>query len=400
MSKSQKKLERAFKLIKRDKTDDALNILRPIIDSEPDNIDAWWLLAYASTEPQEVRGALLRVLRLDPNYTNAPKAREMLARLNQEYPPDADEIAAYPELQTSAFPDVFEADDDLFPEGDFQSTGIEFEAEPGDATAPFAEDIFGDTFEPSLETQQDTGDIFAEEDPFSVMGETPFVSGGFEDEFEENSEAIFAPPKPVETTSIQFESEPLDEEARATQEERAFRKSERGKRFIRLFVGLVLIAAVVAVLLLLVSLGSDGEATEPVELSAVAVESDQIQSVLVAVQDQLQRTGFGAGSQALIAKSDLGDTLFAEVCTSPDRSLPQIINESMEIVASQASNVQEELDAVGVTITTCDGDKRDTLYRAFVSVDNVMRYLNGELDDGGADTSIIQARFQEMWETP
>ena len=55
MSESRKELERAFKLIKRDETEEAQQIIRPILDREPENVDAWWLLAYAVTEPREVR---------------------------------------------------------------------------------------------------------------------------------------------------------------------------------------------------------------------------------------------------------------------------------------------------------------------------------------------------------
>ncbi len=117
---SRKELERAFKLIKRDQTDEALSILRPIVVEEPDNVHAWWLLAYAETEPRTVREALVKVLSLDPDYANAPKAREMLEKLNDEFPPDANELADYPELANYYQPPSrFEPtlDEDLSPFG-------------------------------------------------------------------------------------------------------------------------------------------------------------------------------------------------------------------------------------------------------------------------------------------
>ena len=38
-------LQRAYTLIKEEQIDDALAILRPIVLNEPENVDAWWLLA-------------------------------------------------------------------------------------------------------------------------------------------------------------------------------------------------------------------------------------------------------------------------------------------------------------------------------------------------------------------
>jgi Tfp pilus assembly protein PilF len=57
MSTTAENLKRAYQLIRNDQTADAQNILRPILDSEPDKALAWWLLAYAADDPKEVRYA-------------------------------------------------------------------------------------------------------------------------------------------------------------------------------------------------------------------------------------------------------------------------------------------------------------------------------------------------------
>ena len=51
-------LQRAYTLIKEEQIDDALAILRPIVLNEPENVDAWWLLANAAIEPAEAREAI------------------------------------------------------------------------------------------------------------------------------------------------------------------------------------------------------------------------------------------------------------------------------------------------------------------------------------------------------
>ncbi|HVO70790.1 MAG TPA: tetratricopeptide repeat protein, partial [Aggregatilineaceae bacterium] len=90
MSGTQDELKRAYNFIKHDQTDEAQAVLRPILAQEPENVHAWWLLAHALTDPGEIRDALTKVITLDPNYPNAPKARELLAQLDQHYPEEVE----------------------------------------------------------------------------------------------------------------------------------------------------------------------------------------------------------------------------------------------------------------------------------------------------------------------
>jgi hypothetical protein len=63
-------LNKAFELIETDHLDEARAILKPILDTEKDNPDVWWLYAHAVTDPETARLALNNVQRLDPNYLN------------------------------------------------------------------------------------------------------------------------------------------------------------------------------------------------------------------------------------------------------------------------------------------------------------------------------------------
>ena len=58
MSTSQQ-LQQAFQLIKNGQRQEAAQILVPIVRAEPNNADAWWLLANAVTNEEQQRNRLL-----------------------------------------------------------------------------------------------------------------------------------------------------------------------------------------------------------------------------------------------------------------------------------------------------------------------------------------------------
>jgi hypothetical protein len=76
-------LEQAFEYIEAGRPDDAIPLLEPIVADDPDNLDAWWMLVYAFSDPQKARHALNNVLRLDPDY---PGAAALLKTLDEKYP--------------------------------------------------------------------------------------------------------------------------------------------------------------------------------------------------------------------------------------------------------------------------------------------------------------------------
>ena len=76
---SGEQLQQAYQLIKNGQKDRALEILDPIVAAEPDNADAWWLLANARSDVDFKREAAQQVLRLRPDHA---KARLMLQRLS------------------------------------------------------------------------------------------------------------------------------------------------------------------------------------------------------------------------------------------------------------------------------------------------------------------------------
>jgi hypothetical protein len=75
-------LMRAYELIEEEKLSDAETLLKPILEQEPDNADAWWLYAHAVSDPEAARMALNQVLKLDGTYEGA---QELLVQLDDYY---------------------------------------------------------------------------------------------------------------------------------------------------------------------------------------------------------------------------------------------------------------------------------------------------------------------------
>lgn len=76
-------LTHAYDLIEADKLDEAAAILKPILETEKNNPDVWWLYSHAVKDVETARLALSNVLRLDSNY---PDAAELLRQLEAQSP--------------------------------------------------------------------------------------------------------------------------------------------------------------------------------------------------------------------------------------------------------------------------------------------------------------------------
>jgi hypothetical protein len=84
-------LSQAFDLIEADRLDEARLLLKPILETDKDNVDVWWLYAHAVTDPETARLALHNVQRLDPTYLNA---NELLYSLDAQSTSDMSVITS------------------------------------------------------------------------------------------------------------------------------------------------------------------------------------------------------------------------------------------------------------------------------------------------------------------
>ena len=76
-------LAQAHAYIEVGNLEDAENLIRSLLEQDPDNTDAWWLLAHSVRDDRSAREALGQVLRLDPNDQ---QARSLLAALDERFP--------------------------------------------------------------------------------------------------------------------------------------------------------------------------------------------------------------------------------------------------------------------------------------------------------------------------
>ena len=80
-------LAQAHAYIEAGNLEDAENLIRSLLEQEPDNTDAWWLLAHSVRDSDAARDALFQVLRLDPNDQ---QARSLLSALDERFPEESD----------------------------------------------------------------------------------------------------------------------------------------------------------------------------------------------------------------------------------------------------------------------------------------------------------------------
>ena len=69
-------LQAAFDLIEKGELEQAQIALAPLLETENDNPDLWWIYAHAAADSQSGLQALDRVLQLDPDYPGARELRE------------------------------------------------------------------------------------------------------------------------------------------------------------------------------------------------------------------------------------------------------------------------------------------------------------------------------------
>ncbi|MCY4525318.1 MAG: tetratricopeptide repeat protein, partial [Anaerolineaceae bacterium] len=78
-------LAQAHAYIEAGNLEDAENLIRSLLEQDPENTDAWWLLAHSVRDARAAREALDEVLRLDPNDQ---QARSLLSALDDRFPAD------------------------------------------------------------------------------------------------------------------------------------------------------------------------------------------------------------------------------------------------------------------------------------------------------------------------
>ncbi|MBN1284544.1 MAG: tetratricopeptide repeat protein [Anaerolineae bacterium] len=71
-------LQQAQQLIKAGQRKEAYQLLRRLLQADPNNAQVWWLVAHAVPDPDQQRKALQHVLRIRPDYQPAQQALDKL----------------------------------------------------------------------------------------------------------------------------------------------------------------------------------------------------------------------------------------------------------------------------------------------------------------------------------
>src|SRR5687767_6630342 len=78
---TRQQLNQAFEYIKAGNKAQARALLKPILDMDQSNHNAWWLMAMAADTPKEMQAALQNVVRIKPDHANAI---DMLNKVNAQ----------------------------------------------------------------------------------------------------------------------------------------------------------------------------------------------------------------------------------------------------------------------------------------------------------------------------
>jgi hypothetical protein len=153
-------LQQAYQLIRSGEKTQAVKLLLPIVRADPDNADAWWLLANAVDKSDQAKRALQQVLKIRPNDQ---RARRFLEQLGGSPPPirtppptTFDEDAPF---TTSGAPAVYRndsADDDEAPTAERDVWANAFAANDADAPS-----------RPPAQRRAVDPDLNFDEDPFA-----------------------------------------------------------------------------------------------------------------------------------------------------------------------------------------------------------------------------------------
>lgn len=386
MNEAREQLERAYRYIKHDRTAEAEQILRSLLDEEGENVHAWWLLAHAQTDAGEIRHSLNRVLELDPDYPNAVKAREMLDALESHFPTPADLDALAFFADDSAAP----PEEEVLVEGTFTPPAPAFESF-GKEPVPELDEIY--LVEDEDEAAHAIELAAASEDPFRDLEHDLLSVGAESDEDAEVDSADLLAALGDDDVDLEalLRLEEAGEEEDAVP--RAPRRRSGHRRRWGVLAFLALIAIAVVALWGFFLRDEDGDGQDSVLLTVLPVEDVAVASLLQTLNTQLETAGLGPDYRAVIANSSLGKTLYVEFCAEPGRALADTIMAGMQLVAQQAPQAVGHADAVGVWINRCQAIPPDTLFRAEVALETAQRYLSGELGTG----EIGLASFQALW---
>lgn len=360
-------LKQAFNLIEADQLDEARAILRPILESEKDNPDVWWVYAHAVTSAETAHLALNNVLRLDPTY---PGANDLFAQLQTQTGIDdldplgelGGEPSFVPALPTSIpgiapLPKIRpispqnNEDQDEFPDDDFESESEE---------AFYRRPLF---YVPLISLLVIVALAIVIFKPFSVSSPTLPTSTDVTSEAVSNLTPTFEIAMNVTTTSDIVIDLPPTSDNSVTSE--------------------ILDATPTTDTLV----PNATSTTEGVVIDPTTVSGDsQTAGDFGDVKQALASFNLPAENAISISPTSLGQTLIADVCTTAGREMRVLLPQVTSALAMASQPYSNTIQAVAVRMTDCAATT--TLLQVGLPIADAKGFASG---------SIAEANFQALW---
>ena len=390
-------LAQAHSYIEAGNLEDAENLIRSLLEQDPDNTDAWWLLAHSVRDDRSAREALGQVLRLDPNDQ---QARSLLAALDERFPSEEQtgrrRRLSLPRLRVPRprLPSI------SLPGGD---GGY---ARPMSFTLVIVLLVIGGWlllrhfgFELVLPTPVPSDETDAAQ--VVTTGDDPnAVSSDLESQLSvgTSTQDASASPATVTTVAGQMAQNSEGSTGSAEGEGTSSAAPATATTVIVVEVQQTLDAAnksgsteaeVATPTVVILSATATAVATpSPAPTYPYPTQTDAEEFAAQFVSDFAQAGLVLAYGSPLLEGSRLGSTALANVCLDAGRGLRDTVNVSMEVMAGFAEQLRNSAPALGVRIMDCQGES--TILRIIATtIESALLWSDGSLE---------LSAFQASWE--
>jgi len=318
-------LEKAFELIESDEHSRALEIVKPIVEQDPNNADAWWVYIHAVADEDEAQHGLDKLRELDPDY---PGVKDIEREI--DFAPDDD----FGDLD---FGDGF--DDDF---ADFDGDNHQF----ADSKSQNSNDTAGSSR--LLRILLPVVAVIA-----VIIIIALLLSGGSDDDTPEVANEPTTAPTAAEIVTVPDTTEiptvmPTDDDASELED------------------------------------GDEVEVIAPVPESTEESNGDALSS-----PDENDEMAFDpenvladfelASPTTETVATQIGETLLINICTNPDQEERQTLDDALLMLGETDVIYDENLEAVAVQLQDCeDGNPVNAIG---LSLADLLEYAAGELTE-------------------
>ncbi len=374
----QSKLDEAFAYVEADRLEDALQVVSPILESDPENADAWWIYSYAVTDPREAYRALNNVKRLAPDYDGIS---EMITTFNSQYPEIVEELASDP-LPAPKTPVKPALPPLPMPEAPSQRPAL-----PQIENVPqYTRSV--DEFDPAInggKQQRSSLPLIAFIAALVVIGlvavllltnnpsTTQVPTATLVTAVAENGVNTDIPSVIDTTPTTNLATDTLEITSEVTLMETSVAPSNTDVPPVAEITEVMTTVEAIPTLELVQDVTQTAEVMPEVEPNVTAEATVSEQS-LSDVLSEFTLTSEGT----IDVETDFGMTFIAEVCSAPGRELRTLMPLVMEAIARSNEQLPENTEAIGVRMVNCEDQ---TVFLAVVAtVEDAQSFAEGNLD--------------------